>query len=49
MKIVVTGATGFLGKHLCLKLLHEGHQLVVLTRDSHKAQYSLGLPAEYFE
>ncbi|MBW2493938.1 MAG: NAD-dependent epimerase/dehydratase family protein, partial [Deltaproteobacteria bacterium] len=31
--IAVTGATGFLGQHLCTRLLGEGRQLSVLARD----------------
>jgi len=30
MKILVTGATGFLGRHLCDRLTHDGHDLVRL-------------------
>jgi len=33
MKIVITGATGFIGKPLVSKLSAAGHHLVVLTRD----------------
>lgn len=32
MQILITGGTGFLGQQLCRILLHEGHQLTVLTR-----------------
>ena len=42
MKIVLTGATGFIGKELCLKLKEKGNSLVVLTRDIHKAKKRLG-------
>jgi dihydroflavonol-4-reductase len=34
--IAVTGATGFLGQHLCERLLAEGRQLSVLARDRAK-------------
>ena len=47
MKVLVTGATGFVGKKLCVEILKKGWQLVVLTRDSKKAEKSLGLPAEF--
>ena len=33
MKIVITGATGFIGKALAARLSAEGHHLVLLTRD----------------
>ena len=32
MKILITGGTGFLGQQLCRVLLHENHQLTVLSR-----------------
>jgi nucleoside-diphosphate-sugar epimerase len=32
MRILVTGGTGFIGKHLIIKLLEEGHNLLALTR-----------------
>jgi GDP-L-fucose synthase len=35
MKILVTGATGFIGKHLCARLRLEGHELTALgSRDA---------------
>lgn len=42
MKIVLTGATGFIGKELCPRLKERGNSLVVLTRDIHKAKKRLG-------
>lgn len=33
MKVLVTGATGYIGKRLIIKLLKEGHQVVALVRD----------------
>lgn len=32
MKILVTGATGFLGSHLLKALLHDGHEVAILKR-----------------
>ena len=34
MKIVISGGTGFLGRPLTEALAHDGHQVVVLTRQS---------------
>lgn len=31
--ILVTGATGFIGKHLCRRIIESGDRLIVLTRD----------------
>jgi nucleoside-diphosphate-sugar epimerase len=38
MKILVTGATGFVGSHLCENLVDLGHELYVLVRSHKKAQ-----------
>jgi uncharacterized protein (TIGR01777 family) len=32
MRILITGGTGLIGRHLCMALLAEGHQLTVLSR-----------------
>jgi len=34
MKVLVTGATGFLGPQLCKRLVHEGYQVRILSRSS---------------
>lgn len=34
MKAIVTGATGFLGSHLCMHLLEKGYQVVAMKRTS---------------
>ncbi len=36
MKILVTGAGGFLGYHICERLLKEGHQVSSFSRSHHK-------------
>jgi uncharacterized protein (TIGR01777 family) len=38
MKVAVTGATGFVGKHLVKKLQQDGHRVLVLTRNPASAQ-----------
>lgn len=38
MRIIITGATGFIGSFLCPFLEKEGHVLVVLSRDPQKAR-----------
>ena len=37
MKYLVTGATGFLGRHLCLQLAARGHDVVALARSTARA------------
>ncbi|KAM3114538.1 thylakoid membrane protein ThyD [Phormidesmis sp. 146-33] len=39
MKVAITGATGFVGSRLVERLLAEGHQVVVLTRNPAKAAF----------
>lgn len=41
MKILITGATGFVGNTLLPLLAKKGHELIVLTRDSKMAQVRL--------
>jgi dihydroflavonol-4-reductase len=43
MKILVTGATGFLGSHVCQRLLHDGHQVMILRRPSSNTDILSGL------
>lgn len=40
MKILMSGGTGFIGRPLVLRLLEEGHELVVLSRDPAAARAS---------
>lgn len=42
MKIVIAGATGFIGPPLCAELVGSGHQVTVVSRDAVKAQATLG-------
>jgi len=46
MKLVVTGATGFIGKRLIWRLLRDGHDVVVLSRDARSAVAKIGYPCE---
>ncbi|HEY0939208.1 MAG TPA: TIGR01777 family oxidoreductase [Steroidobacter sp.] len=39
---LVTGATGFIGRKLCRRLLADGHGIVALTRDVERARQTLG-------
>lgn len=38
MKVAITGATGFIGSRLVERLLEEGHQILVLTRNPDRAK-----------
>jgi uncharacterized protein (TIGR01777 family) len=49
MKIIVTGATGFIGRALVEALLERGDQVVALTRGVEKAQEVLGPNVEALE
>ncbi len=42
MKIVVTGATGFVGRPLCQRLIGEGHEITVLSRNAAKVKDAFG-------
>ena len=43
--VLVTGATGFIGQHLCRRLLEQGDGLIVLSRDTRRAQAIFGTHA----
>jgi nucleoside-diphosphate-sugar epimerase len=49
MKALVTGATGFLGRHLVQRLLQEGEEVWVLARTSQPAAYPQGVGARVVE
>lgn len=38
MKVLVTGATGFVGRHIVTRLLHGGHRVVAVARDAGRAK-----------
>ncbi len=46
-RVVVTGATGLIGKALCKKLVEKGYQVVVFSRDPAAARRSVPGTAEY--
>lgn len=45
MRVLITGATGFIGKRLCQILLDEGHEMVVLSRHPEGARMMSGVTA----
>src|SRR5262249_20198385 len=46
MQVLLTGATGFVGGHLCRRLVSAGHSVLALVRDPAKGA---GLPREGVE
>jgi uncharacterized protein (TIGR01777 family) len=49
MKILLTGATGLLGKELGKHLVEQGHEVVAVTRNRKKAALELPYPADIVE
>ncbi|QPJ64690.1 MAG: TIGR01777 family protein [Candidatus Nitrohelix vancouverensis] len=49
MKIMVTGATGFIGKELVKRLNDKGHEMVVLTRKPEAARFNIPVECELRE
>jgi UDP-glucose 4-epimerase len=47
MRILVTGGAGFIGTHLCRRLLREGHQVVVVDNESNGSRESVPAQAEF--
>lgn len=48
MKILITGATGFVGSCLVTKLVSEGHEINLLTRDISSAKKKFDIPCNFF-
>lgn len=46
MKVLITGATGFVGSKLAKKLSDMGHEIFIVTRDVSKAKVGLHFPYE---
>ncbi len=46
MKILMTGATGLIGKKLGLALVKQGHELTIISRDKVRAKHELPFPCE---
>jgi uncharacterized protein (TIGR01777 family) len=49
VKILMTGATGFVGKELGIELVKRGHQIVAVSRDAQRARMDLPFPCEVYE
>ena len=49
MKILITGATGLIGKEIGKKLVLEGHTLIITSRDQLAASMNLPFPAQVIE
>jgi uncharacterized protein (TIGR01777 family) len=48
-RVLITGATGLIGKKLSLRLFQLGYEIHALTRDIEKARGSCFFPIKYFE
>ncbi|HEX9442207.1 MAG TPA: TIGR01777 family oxidoreductase [Roseiflexaceae bacterium] len=46
-RVIVTGATGLIGKELCKRLIERGYAVVVFSRDTGKARKAVPGAAEY--
>ena len=49
MNIFVTGATGFIGRALALRLRRDGHEVVAYVRDKKRAASQLGMEVSFLE
>jgi len=48
-KVIITGATGLIGKNICKKLLLHGDRVIAITRNASKAKNVLPDTIEFFE
>ncbi len=49
MRILMTGATGFIGKRLLARLVCEGHSVAALVRSPEEARAGTAYPCQFFE
>ncbi len=49
MKILMTGATGMVGRKLGLSLVQQGHELTIISRDEKRAKHELPFPCDVIE
>ncbi len=49
MRALVTGGHGFIGSHLCERLVAEGHEVRVLARPTSDLSFLAGLPVQVFQ
>lgn len=49
MRVLISGATGFVGRKLVSRLVEGGHEVVALSRNVEKARKVLSLPTAIFE
>ncbi len=49
MKILITGATGLIGREVGIELARQGHQLLAISRVRHKALQQVPYPCEIIE
>lgn len=49
MKVLITGATGFVGQEIVRELLSKGHEVVILSRNIARAAFILSNQCEFFQ
>lgn len=49
MKVLITGATGFVGKYILKELAYRGHEIVIVSRDIEKAKKKIAIPHSAFQ